>query len=71
MQLKQDLIRNLVKTEQSLQGANAVAGEKISQLEREIESMRSERDRTSSAGGGCSSARCVTFITLRCSFSLK
>ena len=40
IQLKQDLIRNLVKTEQTLQGRNEAAEAKIAELETEIAQMK-------------------------------
>lgn len=55
IQLKQDLIRNLVKTEQTLQGRNEAAEAKIADLEAEIMQMKTAEATKSHApprGGG-------------------
>ena len=53
IQLKQDLIRELVKTESSMQAAKEADDRRITALESEIEGLRSQQhDRRESAAGG-------------------
>jgi hypothetical protein len=56
MQLKQELIRELVKTEQSLQAAKEADDERILALEAEIEALHKEQRRDSSATADTSTA---------------
>jgi len=50
--LKQDLIRQLVRNEQGLQVVNEEQRNRIKELERDIEGIRTERDRTSTSSSG-------------------